>query len=171
MFRMWDVYERYAINQLNKTLAEVGKKAGCRLYAVGQKQTWKVATYEDAKGTNEAFTLKPDILIYRDDKPIMIADTKWKVLNDEENEETAKLGVSQPDVYQMMAYTQIITPPGEQPLPLALLYPKVGKYADDGCSTSAPLGHLGKALREFTIDPKDKSKISLKILHFPLPVA
>jgi 5-methylcytosine-specific restriction endonuclease McrBC regulatory subunit McrC len=85
MFRMWDVYERYAINQLNKTLAEVGKKAGCRLYAVGQKQTWKVATYEDAKGTNEAFTLKPDILIYRDDKPIMIADTKWKVLNDAED--------------------------------------------------------------------------------------
>lgn len=40
-----------------------------------------------------------------------------------------------------------------------------------GCSASEPLGHLGKALREFTIDPKDKSKISLKILHFPLPVA
>ena len=77
--------------------------------------------------------------------------------------------LSQPDIYQMMAYTQIITPPGEQPLPLALLYPKVGKYADDGCSASEPLGHLGKALREFTIDPKDKSKISLKILHFPLP--
>jgi hypothetical protein len=31
-------------------------------------------------------------------------------------------------------------------------------------------GNGGKALREFTIDPKDKSKISLKILHFPLPV-
>ena len=170
MFRMWDVYERYAINQLNKTLAEVGKKAGCRLYAVGQKQTWKVATYVDAKGTNEAFTLKPDILIYRDDKPIMIADTKWKVLNDAEDEETAKLGVSQPDVYQMMAYTQIITPPGEQPLPLALLYPKVGTYAANGCTAGEPLGHLGKALREFTIEPNDKSKISLKILHFPLPV-
>ena len=167
---MWDVYERYAINQLNKTLDEVGKKAGCRLYAEGQKQTWKVATYQDAKGTRDAFTLKPDILIFKDGKPIMIADTKWKVLNDAEDEETAKLGVSQPDVYQMMAYTQIITPPGEQPLPLALLYPKVGKYDDTGCSTTAPLAHLGKALREFTIDPKDKSKISLKILHFPLPV-
>ena len=170
MFRMWDVYERYAINQLNKTLAEVGKKAGCRLYAEGQKQTWKVATYQDAKGTRDAFTLKPDILIFKDGVPIMIADTKWKVLNDAEDEETAKLGVSQPDVYQMMAYTQIITPPGEQPLPLALLYPKVGKHDDTGCSTTAPLAHLGKALREFTIDPKDKSKISLKILHFPLPV-
>jgi 5-methylcytosine-specific restriction enzyme subunit McrC len=169
MFRMWDVYERYAINQLNKTLADVGKKAGSRLYAVGQKQTWKVATYTDAKGTHEAFTLKPDILIYRDDKPIMIADTKWKILNDEENEETAKLGVSQPDVYQMMAYTQIITPPGETPLPLALLYPKVGTYAEDGCTADAPLAHLGDPVREFTIDPNDKAKISLKILHFPLP--
>ena len=70
----------------------------------------------------------------------------------------------------MMAYTQIITPPGEQPLPLALLYPKVGTYAANGCTAGEPLGHLGKALREFTIDPKDESKISLKILHFPLPV-
>ena len=69
----------------------------------------------------------------------------------------------------MMAYTQIITPPGELPLPLALLYPKVGTYAANGCTAGEPLGHLGKALREFTIDPKDKSKISLKILHFPLP--
>ena len=170
MFRMWDVYERYAINQLNKTLAEVGKKAGCRLYAEGQKQTWKVATYQDANGTRDAFTLKPDILIFKDGKPIMIADTKWKVLNDAEDEETAKLGVSQPDVYQMMAYTQIITPPGEQPLPLALLYPKVGTYDANGCTASSPLGHLGDPVREFTIDPKDKSKISLKILHFPLPV-
>ena len=169
MFRMWDVYERYAINQLNKTLAEVGKKAGCRLYAEGQKQTWKVATYQDANGTRDAFTLKPDILIFKDGKPIMIADTKWKVLNDAEDEETAKLGVSQPDVYQMMAYTQIITPPGEQPLPLALLYPKVGTYDANGCTASSPLGHLGDPVREFTIDPKDKSKISLKILHFPLP--
>ena len=101
----------------------------------------------------------------------MIADTKWKVLNDAEDEETAKLGVSQPDVYQMMAYTQIITPAGEPPLPLALLYPKVGKYAAAGCSSDAPLAHLGEPVREFTLDPNDQSKISLKILHFPLPVA
>ncbi len=168
MFRMWDVYERYAINQLNKTLTEIGKRTGCELYAAGQKQDWKVATYQDAQSSRDAFTLKPDILIFKDGKPIMIADTKWKVLNDAEDEETAKLGVSQPDVYQMMAYTQIITPPGAEPLPLALLYPKVGTYAATGCTASAPLGHLGDPVREFTID-KDKSKISLKILHFPLP--
>ena len=28
-------------------------------------------------------------------------------------------------------------------------------------------GNLGEPVRELTIDPKDKSKISLKILHFP----
>jgi hypothetical protein len=79
--------------------------------------------------------------------------------------------LSQPDVYQMMAYAQIITPAGEPPLPLALLYPEVGKYTAAGCSSDAPLAHLGKPIREFTLDPKDQSKISLKILHFPLPVA
>ena len=52
----------------------------------------------------------------------------------------------------------------------SLLYPKVGNFAATGCTTGEPLGHLGNPVREFTIDPKDKSKISLKILHFPLPV-
>ena len=42
-------------------------------------------------------------------------------------------------------------------------------YADTGCTAGEPLGHLGEPVREFTIDPKHKSKISLKILHFPLP--
>jgi len=70
----------------------------------------------------------------------------------------------------MMAYTQIITPASEPPLPLALLYPEVGKYTDAGCSSDAPLAHLGEPVREFTLDPNDQSKISLKILHFPLPV-
>jgi len=160
------------INQLNKTLAEVGKSAGCKLYAIGQRQSWKVATYEKEDGTTkEAFTLKPDIIIYRDRRPIMIADTKWKVLNDAEDEETAKLGVSQPDVYQMMAYAQIISPPGESPLPLALLYPKIGTYSGAGCKIDDPLGHLGSGRRKFTIDHKEKNPISLKILEFPLPMA
>jgi hypothetical protein len=52
-----------------------------------------------------------------------------------------------------------------------LLYPKVETYAVGGYMSSAPLAHLGEPVREFTLDPKDQSKISLKILHFPLPVA
>jgi hypothetical protein len=51
-----------------------------------------------------------------------------------------------------------------------LLYPKVGTYVGGGCTSSAPFAHLGTPVREFTLDPKDQSKISLKILHFPLPV-
>ena len=43
-------------------------------------------------------------------------------------------------------------------------------YADTSCTAGEPLGHLGDPVREFTIDPKDKSKISHKMLHFPLPV-
>lgn len=70
----------------------------------------------------------------------------------------------------MIAYGQIITPPGAEPLHLALLYPKVGTYAATDCTAREPLGHLGEPVRELTIDPKDKSKISLKILRFPLPM-
>jgi hypothetical protein len=47
----------------------------------------------------------------------------------------------------------------------------IGKTHIAGCSSDAPLAHLGEPVSEFTLDPKDQSKISLKILHFSLPVA
>lgn len=47
-----------------------------------------------------AFLLKPDILIRQGRTPVVVADTKWKRLDP-----TAKdLGVSEADVYQMLAY-------------------------------------------------------------------
>jgi hypothetical protein len=36
--------------------------------------------------------------------------------------------------------------------------------------SNAQLGHLGDPVMEFTIYPKDKAKISLKIVHFPLRI-
>lgn len=46
------------------------------------------------------FLLKPDILIQQGRTPVVVADTKWKRLDP-----TAKdLGVSEADVYQMLAY-------------------------------------------------------------------
>ena len=54
---------------------------------------------------------------------------------------------------------------------LALLYPEVGKFTAADPSSDAPLAHLDEPVSESTLDPKDQSKISLKIPHFPLLVA
>lgn len=51
------------------------------------------------------FATKPDIVINRAERPIMIIDTKWKAL--QRVEDDPKRGVQQADIYQMMAYGQI----------------------------------------------------------------
>lgn len=47
------------------------------------------------------FKLKPDITVLRNNVPVCILDTKWKLLDPKE----AKLGISQGDIYQMLAYS------------------------------------------------------------------
>lgn len=46
------------------------------------------------------FALKPDIVLEKDDKTIIL-DTKWKLLNGDYN---SNYGISQSDIYQMFAY-------------------------------------------------------------------
>jgi 5-methylcytosine-specific restriction enzyme subunit McrC len=60
--------------------------------------------------------MKPDIVIHSEGKPVMIVDTKWKRLT--RSIDDPKHGVSQSDVYQMIAYAQFY-----QVKHLMLLYP------------------------------------------------
>ncbi len=64
----------------------------------------------------ELFQTKPDILIRRGEDVVHVIDTKWKRLASRMDD--AKQGVSQSDVYQMMAYGQLYRVPR-----LTLLYP------------------------------------------------
>ncbi|MFT5438183.1 MAG: 5-methylcytosine-specific restriction enzyme subunit McrC [Alphaproteobacteria bacterium] len=58
-------------------------------------------------GPNSApyFRTKPDIVISRDGKPLLVIDTKWKRLKGVLD--NPKQGVGQADVYQMMAYAHV----------------------------------------------------------------
>ncbi len=70
-----------------------------------------------ADGTERGlFQTKPDILIRRAGTVIHVIDTKWKKISSRIDE--PKQGVSQSDVYQMMAYAQLYHAPR-----LTLLYP------------------------------------------------
>lgn len=58
-----------------------------------------VRNIEDDRGV---FTMKPDISIVRGSEVVRIADTKYKVLNEDDR----KYGVAQSDLYQMFAYSR-----------------------------------------------------------------
>ncbi len=62
----------------------------------------------------DVFTMKPDISIAHGDQIIKIADTKYKKLNQDD----AKYGVSQSDLYQMFAYSRRYQTPD-----ITLIYP------------------------------------------------
>lgn len=71
---------------------------------------------EEGEGGRERFQTTPDILIKRDGQIVMVIDTKWKLIG--RNPEDKKRGVSQSDVYQMMAYARLY-----QCREVMLLYP------------------------------------------------
>jgi 5-methylcytosine-specific restriction endonuclease McrBC regulatory subunit McrC len=51
------------------------------------------------------FQTRPDLLIEREQQIVIIIDTKWKRIG--RHPEDASHGVSQSDVYQMMAYARL----------------------------------------------------------------
>jgi 5-methylcytosine-specific restriction enzyme subunit McrC len=73
------------------------------------------ALIDHATGTRR-FATRPDIVVSKDGKPLLIIDTKWKRLKGEIDD--AKRGVGQADVYQMMAYAHVYNSNS-----LMLLYP------------------------------------------------
>lgn len=60
---------------------------------------------EEGEGGKKRFQTTPDILIKRDGQTMMVIDTKWKLIG--RNPEDKRRGVSQADVYQMMAYARL----------------------------------------------------------------
>ena len=75
------------------------------------------------------FQTKPDILIRRGGQVVHVIDTKWKRISARIDD--PKQGVSQSDIYQMMAYAHLHKPPR-----LKLLYPHhVGLGRKEGVQT------------------------------------
>lgn len=71
---------------------------------------------EEGEGGRPRFQTKPDLLIKQGRDTVMVIDTKWKRIG--RNPDDAKRGVSQADVYQMMAYARLYRCPE-----VMLLYP------------------------------------------------
>lgn len=97
LFEMSTLFEEYFSRMLRRALAGSGLSVvaqGGRLYCL-----------ETADSLRGVFQTRPDILIKRGDAVVQVIDTKWKRIG--LKAEDPKKGISQADVYQMMAYGRL----------------------------------------------------------------
>jgi len=115
LFEMNALFEEYVGRLVTRALAATEFRVtlqGGRLFCL--------TSLEDARAV---FQTKPDILIWRSGRVAHVIDTKWKRISARIDD--PKQGVSQGDVYQMMAYSHLYKAPR-----LTLLYPHHGGLGD-----------------------------------------
>ncbi|MEO9780023.1 MAG: restriction endonuclease [Sedimentitalea sp.] len=95
LFEMNVLFEEYVAKLLKRGLAGTP-------FRVTSQGGQRDCLFEGEQGR---FRTRPDILIRHKDDVIMVIDTKWKRISP--RIEDAKQGISQGDVYQMMAYSQL----------------------------------------------------------------
>ncbi len=108
LFEMNTLFEKYVGRLVSRAL--VGTDMTVSLQGGG------LFCLSDETTERRLFQTKPDILIRRAGAVIHVIDTKWKKISTRIDD--PKRGVTQADVYQMMAYAQLYNAPR-----LTLLYP------------------------------------------------
>ena len=95
LFEMNVLFEEYVARLLARALAGTD----LRVSAQGGRRD---CLFEEEKGR---FRTRPDLIIRRDRRIVLIIDTKWKRITSRIHD--TKQGVSQADIYQLMAYGQV----------------------------------------------------------------
>lgn len=109
LFPMEQLFERYVAIKLRRQLPAP--------FLLKEQVSSKYLLRHNEK---DIFRLKPDLLITNGKMPICIADTKWKLL-DENIKTSAKYNLKQSDLYQMFAYgSKYLNGTGD----MYLIYPK-----------------------------------------------
>jgi 5-methylcytosine-specific restriction enzyme subunit McrC len=106
LFEMNALFEQYVARLLTRALAGSG-------YRVTSQGGHRDCLFEDDMGR---FRTKPDLIVREGERIVMVIDTKWKRIAPRIDDQ--KQGVSQTDVYQLMAYSQLYQCPN-----VMLLYP------------------------------------------------
>ncbi|RXJ71673.1 restriction endonuclease [Veronia nyctiphanis] len=147
LFPMESVFEAFVAKTLQDQLQN-----GFSLRT--QTRAEKLVTHHvETNNQRDLFTLKPDLMIEKDGKPICILDTKWKRID---SKSINNFDLSQADFYQMFAYGQkYLSGSGN----LALLYPKTELFSKPikGCFKFSD--KLSLWVLPFEIVSTDKSKI------------
>ena len=126
LFEMNTLFENYVARLLPRALAV----SGLRVVAQGGHRN---CLFEEEVGR---FRTKPDLIIRQGERVVMVIDTKWKRMTPQIDD--PKQGVSQGDVYQLMAYSQLYDCPN-----VMLLYPHHGELPPDPICMRYAIGAKG----------------------------
>jgi 5-methylcytosine-specific restriction enzyme subunit McrC len=137
LFEMATLFEEYVARMLKRGLE------GSDLSLISQGGRLYCLRADDDRGL---FQTRPDILVKHGDDVVQVIDTKWKRVSSRVDD--PKSGVSQGDVYQMMAYGDLY-----RCGTLTLLYPHhAGLDLDDGVQADHQVTSGSRRLRVATID-------------------
>jgi 5-methylcytosine-specific restriction enzyme subunit McrC len=95
LFEMNALFEQYVARLVTRALAGSG-------YRVSAQGGHRDCLFEADTGR---FRTKPDLIIWHGEHPVLVVDTKWKRMAPRIDD--PKQGISQTDVYQLMAYSQL----------------------------------------------------------------
>jgi len=109
LFPMNELFEAYVAALLRRALGGTG-------LAVRAQGGLRHCLGEEGPPARNLFQTRPDLIVSTGAQPLLVIDTKWKRLDARLDD--AKQGVSQADVYQLMAYGQLYRCPD-----VMLLYP------------------------------------------------
>lgn len=156
LFAMNDLFEAYIAALLRRALqgsdVTVHSQGGLRYCLM-----------EEGEGGRQRFQTTPDILIKQDSRVEMVIDTKWKLIG--RNPEDKKRGVSQSDVYQMMAYARLY-----QCREQILLYPHHAGLGPDPLNAGYVMIGGDERLRIASVDLRaDKGEVVQQLAKLMAP--
>ena len=144
LFEMNYLYEEY----IGVLLKEVFNDTNI---SINTQEKSRYLLWNTLKERNE-IALKPDIVIYKDNKPKVIIDTKWK-RSSIDNRET----YSQSDIYQMYAYITTYTECEE----CILLYPREENISHSEWKLNQNIGDKRISISEISLESYETSKKEL----------
>lgn len=144
LFEMNYLYEEY----IGVLLKEVFNDTNI---SINTQEKSRYLLWNTLKERNE-IALKPDIVIYKDNKPKVIIDTKWK-RSSIDNRET----YSQSDIYQMYAYITTYTECEE----CILLYPREENISHSEWRLNQNIGDKRISISEISLESYETSKKEL----------
>lgn len=119
LYPMERIFEDYVAHCLRKNLEEIWGE-GAKLKPQASKQS----LVEDHAGS-KIFNLRPDLMVMKDNQPVCVMDTKWKLID--ASDRRNKYGISQADMYQLYAYGHKYLRDNHLK-ELMLIYPKTDKF-------------------------------------------
>lgn len=144
LFEMNYLYEEY----IGVLLKEVFNDTNI---SINTQEKSRYLLWNTLKERNE-IALKPDIVIYKDNKPKIIIDTKWK-----SSSINNRAIYSQNDIYQMYAYITTYTECEE----CILLYPKEDNISNSEWKLNQNIGDKRISISEISLESYETSKKEL----------